>query len=85
MKLVRNLLIVCFALIAFSGNAQMIKDPTHWSFEAKKTSDKKNDKIIVYWKLLFYTLVISIVLFSILYFLRNKSIYIGKIFKTDDN
>ncbi len=46
MKLVRNLLIVCFALIAFSGNAQMIKDPTHWSFEAKKVSDKKYQLIV---------------------------------------
>ena len=34
-------------------------------------------------KTLFYSLIISIVLFSILYFLRNKSLYIGKIFKTD--
>jgi hypothetical protein len=51
--------------------------------QLKITSDKKNEKVIGYWKLLFYSLIISIVLFSILYFLRNKSLYIGKIFKTD--
>lgn len=46
--------------------------------------DKKNDKVISYLKLIIYSLIITIIVYSILYFLRTKSSYIGKIFENND-
>lgn len=44
-------------------------------------TNKLNDKVVSYWKLIIYSLIITIILYSILYFLRTKSSYIGKLFE----
>lgn len=46
--------------------------------------DKTNDKVVSYLKLIIYSLIITIIVYSILYFLRTKSSYIGKIFESND-
>ena len=47
-------------------------------------TNKLNDKVVSYWKLIIYSLIITIILYSILYFLRTKSSYIGKLFEHND-
>ena len=47
-------------------------------------TNKLNDKVVSYWKLIIYSLIITIILYSILYFLRTKSSYIGKLFENND-
>ena len=47
-------------------------------------TNKTNDKVVSYWKLIIYSFVITIILYSILYFLRTKSKYIGKLFEHND-
>jgi hypothetical protein len=47
-------------------------------------TNKLNDKVVSYWKLIIYSLIITIILYSILYFLRTKSNYIGKLFEKND-
>ena len=47
-------------------------------------SSNKLDKIVSYWKLISYSLLITVVIYSILYFLRNKSTYISKIFNNQE-
>jgi len=46
----------------------------------KQKENKTNEKIISYWKLLLYSFIITIIIYSVLYFMRNKVSYIGKIF-----
>ncbi|MBL7719209.1 MAG: thioredoxin family protein [Flavipsychrobacter sp.] len=47
MKVLRNALVVILGLLfSFSATAQMVEDPTTWSFEAKKTGDNKYDVIV---------------------------------------
>ena len=48
----------------------------------KISSNKNNNKVVSYWKLSFYSLIITIFLYIILYFTKNKVDYIGKIFDT---
>jgi hypothetical protein len=47
-------------------------------------TNKLNDKVVSYWKLIIYSLIITIIVYSILYFLRTKSSYIGKLFEHND-
>ncbi len=47
MKVLHTALFVLFGLLfSFTSDAQMIQDPTTWSFEAKKTGDNKYDIIL---------------------------------------
>lgn len=46
--------------------------------------DKTNDKVVSYLKLIIYSVIITIIVYSILYFLRTKSSYIGKIFESNE-
>jgi hypothetical protein len=39
---------------------------------------------VSYWKLIFYSLIVSIILFCVLYFTKNKVEYIGKIFGKEE-
>ena len=47
----------------------------------KLKQNQTNDKVISYWKIIMYSLIITIIIYSILYFLRTKSIYIEKLFE----
>ena len=47
-------------------------------------TNKLNDKVVSYWKLIIYSLIITIIVYCILYFLRTKSSYIGKLFEHND-
>ena len=42
------------------------------------------EHLVSYWKLIFYSLIVSIILFCVLYFTRNKVGYIGKIFENEE-
>lgn len=42
---------------------------------------EKNEKVISYWKLIIYSFIFTIIIYSILYILRSKLSYIGKIFE----
>jgi Na+/H+ antiporter NhaC len=44
----------------------------------KNQNGQDSERIVSYWKLIFYSLIVSIVLFCVLYFTRNKIGYIGK-------
>lgn len=79
------LLFIITGVILYYSKPSFILTQQTINSQLKITSDKKNEKVIGYWKLLLYTLIISIVLFSILYFLRTKSLYIGKLFETNEN
>jgi len=45
---------------------------------------RSGEYLVSYWKLIFYSLIISIILFCVLYFTRNKVRYIGKIFENEE-
>lgn len=46
MKWLKSLLIVCFSLIVSVGHAQIIKDNSKWSFEAKKKAGNQYELIV---------------------------------------
>ena len=46
----------------------------------KKTSD---DKVVNNWKLILYSSIITIIIYSILYFMRTKINFIGKLFDVE--
>ena len=50
----------------------------------KLKQNQTNDKLISYWKLVSYSLIITIVIYSILYFTRTKVSYIGKLFEYEN-
>jgi hypothetical protein len=55
--------------------------------QLKISSNKLNNsdsKVVSYWKLIIYSFILTIILYSILYFLRTKSSYIGKIFEHNE-
>lgn len=43
--------------------------------------NKTNTKVVIYWKLITYSLIITMIIYSILYFMKNKSTIIGKLFE----
>lgn len=45
---------------------------------------RSGEHLVSYWKLIFYSLIVSIILFCVLYFTRNKVGYIGKIFENEE-
>jgi Na+/H+ antiporter NhaC len=45
---------------------------------------RSEEHLVSYWKLIFYSLIVSIILFCVLYFTRNKVRYIGKIFENEE-
>ena len=51
---------------------------------SKLKENQSNDKVISYWKLLFYSLIITIIIYSILYFMRTKNSHIGKLFEYNE-
>jgi hypothetical protein len=54
--------------------------------QLKISSNKQNklNKVVSYWKLFSYSLLITIVIYTILYFMRTKSEYIAKIFESSE-
>uniref|UniRef100_A0A6C0I575 Uncharacterized protein n=1 Tax=viral metagenome TaxID=1070528 RepID=A0A6C0I575_9ZZZZ len=48
------------------------------------SSNKKPDTVISYWKFILYSIIISIIIYTILYLLKNKITYIGKLFQNND-
>jgi hypothetical protein len=46
----------------------------------KQTSD---DKVVNNWKLILYSSIITIIIYSILYFMRTKINFIGKLFDVE--
>jgi hypothetical protein len=50
----------------------------------KNQNGQDSERIVSYWKLIFYSLIVSIVLFCVLYFTRNKIGYIGKLFGNEE-
>ena len=45
---------------------------------------RSGEHLVSYWKLIFYSLIVSIILFCVLYFTRNRVVYIGKIFENEE-
>ena len=53
-------------------------------YSNKLKQNQTNDKLISYWKLVSYSLIITIVIYSILYFTRTIVRYIGKLFEYEN-
>lgn len=55
-----------------------------FKLNSKNQNGQDSERIVSYWKLIFYSLIVSIVLFCVLYFTRNKIGYIGKLFGNEE-
>lgn len=78
-------ILFCVVFYYFKPSFILKKQIQESTLKISSKSNKQNEKVVSYWKLLFYSLIISTVLFSILYFLRNKNSYIGKLFESQNN
>ena len=69
-------------------NMDKITPENKFKINSNKLSNEKvvrdGEHLVSYWKLIFYSLILSIILFCVLYFTRNKVGYIGKIFGNEE-
>lgn len=82
-----SILVVMFVLLYYFKPNFVLKtivNENQLKISSNKLKQNQNDKVISYLKLVVYSLVITIIIYSILYFLRTKSSYIGKIFEHSD-
>jgi hypothetical protein len=82
----RNIFIFCFIFVLvffilyYFKFSFILKPNEVQNTNFKISSSKNNNKIVSYWKLTLYSLIITIILYTVLYFTKNKVSYIGKLF-----
>ena len=68
----------CVVLYVFKPRFIMKTLPNQKQF--KISSNKEEIKVVSYWKLLIYSLIVSVILFLGMYMMRNKTKYLGMLF-----
>jgi len=86
----RNIFIFCFIFILvffllyyFKFSFILKPNQTQNNQNFKITSNKPNGKVVSYWKLSLYSMIVTIILYTVLHFSKNKVSYIGKIFDNE--
>jgi hypothetical protein len=85
-----SILVLTIILLFYFKPKFVLKNTVKEDNQLKISSNKvikqnqTNDKLISYWKLVSYSLIITIVIYSILYFTRTKVSYIGKLFEYEN-
>lgn len=77
-------IVICVVLYYFKPRfvlaAPKINEKSLFKISSRMNEDKRLERNVSYFKLLLYSMIITIILFSILYFMRNKSSYVAKLF-----
>ena len=71
-------------LYYFKPSFVLKKNIIEQQLKLNSNKQKINIKVISYWKLIIYSLIITIVVYSILFFMKNKSTFIGKLFELNE-